>query len=65
MLTKKISSKKVGRVGRNVSTGNSITNNTFTFTESHQFIQGESVRVISNDGRLPDGLEPIRFISQS
>ncbi len=55
--TKKISSKKIGRVGRNVSTGNSITNNTLTLTESHQFIQGESVRVISNDGRLPDGLE--------
>jgi hypothetical protein len=27
------------------------------FTEPHQFLQGESVRVISNDGRLPDGLE--------
>ena len=55
--TKKISSKKIGRVGRNVGTGNSITNSIFTLTEDHQFIQGESVRVISNDGRLPDGLE--------
>jgi len=55
--TKKISSKKIGRVGRNVSAGNSITNSIFTLTEAHQFIQGESVRIISNDGRLPDGLE--------
>ena len=55
--TKKVSGKKQARVGRNVSTGNSITNSTFTFTEDHQFIQGESVRVISNNGRLPDGIE--------
>ena len=55
--TKKISSKKIGRVGRNVSAGNSITNSIFTLTEDHQFIQGESVRIVSNDGRLPDGLE--------
>ena len=32
-------------------------NSAFTFTNDHQFIQGESVRIISNDGRLPDGLE--------
>ena len=55
--TKKATGSKIARVGRNVSTGNSITNSTFTFTEDHQFIQGESIRVISNDGRLPDGLE--------
>ena len=55
--TKKITGCKRGRVGRNVSAGNSITNSIFTLTEDHQFIQGESVRVISNDGRLPDGLE--------
>jgi hypothetical protein len=51
------SGKKESRVGRNVSTGNSISNNTFTFTEDHQFLEGESVRVISSDGRLPDGLD--------
>ena len=55
--TKKITGCKRGRVGRNVSAGNSITNSIFTLTEDHQFIQGESVRIISNDGRLPDGLE--------
>jgi len=27
------------------------------FTEDHQFLQGESIRVISNDARLPDGLD--------
>ena len=54
--TREVSSTKYGRVGRNVSTGNSITNSTITLTENHQFQQGESVRVISNDGRLPDGL---------
>ena len=55
--TNKASGKKVSRVGRNVSTGNSITSSTLTFVEDHQFIQGETVRIISNDGRLPDGLE--------
>lgn len=43
---------QVGKVG----TANSITSNTLTFTESHTFISGESVRVISDNGRLPDGL---------
>jgi len=55
--TKKVSGRKVSRVGRNVSTGNSITNSTVMFTEDHQFLQGESIRVISNDARLPDGLD--------
>ena len=54
---KKVSGRKVSRVGRNVSTGNSITNSTIMFTEDHQFLQGESVRVLSNDARLPDGLD--------
>tara|TARA_B100001109_G_scaffold26646_1_gene19994 strand:+ start:117 stop:5012 length:4896 start_codon:yes stop_codon:yes gene_type:complete len=55
--TNKAIGKKVSRVGRNVSTGNSITSSTLTFTSTHQFIQGETVRIISNDGRLPDGLD--------
>ena len=53
----KVSGKKVSRVGTNVGTGNSISSSTLTFTEDHQFIQGETIRVISNDGRLPDGLD--------
>lgn len=51
------SGRKESRVGRNVSTGNSISNSTLTFTEDHEFLEGESIRVISSDGRLPDGLE--------
>jgi hypothetical protein len=44
----------VGRVG----TANSISNNAITFTENHTLINGESVRVISDSGQVPDGLEP-------
>ena len=51
-----VTGKKLSRVGNNVSTGNSITNSTLTFIQDHQFLQGESVRVIANDARLPDGL---------
>jgi len=36
---------------------NSITSNTLTLTAPHSFIQGESVRVIAENGHLPDGLE--------
>ena len=32
--------------------------NVITLTEDHNFINGESVRVISSNGHLPDGLEP-------
>ena len=55
--TTKATGKKVSVVGRNVSTGNSITSSTLTFTDDHQFLQGESVRIFSNNGRLPDGLD--------
>jgi len=48
-------------VGRNVSSGNSITSSTLTFLENHQFKQGESIRVIANNGRLPDGLKANRL----
>ena len=49
-------SEKVRYVGR--SSGiNSITSNTITFTEDHNFINGESVRVVSDSGQLPDGID--------
>jgi len=51
-----VSSVKVSNVGRTVSTGNSISSNTVTFTEDHKFVNGETIRVISENGRLPDGL---------
>ena len=34
----------------------SISSNTLTLTEPHSFIQGESIRVVSENGHLPDGL---------
>ena len=36
---------------------NSVTSNTLTLTSPHNFIQGESIRVIAENGHLPDGLE--------
>ena len=40
---------------------NSITANTITFTQNHSFINGETIRIISEDGSLPDGLENNRI----
>ena len=40
------------------STGiSSISANILTFTQPHTFINGESIRVISQNGHLPDGLD--------
>ena len=51
-----VTSIKVSTVGRNVSTGNSISNDILTFEEDHNFINGETVRVVSDNARLPDGI---------
>jgi hypothetical protein len=51
------SSEKELFVGRNVGI-NSITNNTLTFTSAHTFENGESIRILSDTGQLPDGLRP-------
>lgn len=51
-----VASEKKYTVGRNDVGINSISSNTFTLTSNHNFINGESVRVISEDGYLPDGL---------
>ena len=51
-----VTSVKVANVGRNVSTGNSISSSTITFTDDHQFINGETIRFFSDNSRLPDGL---------
>ena len=37
---------------------NSITSNQFELTAAHTFENGESIRFISEDGALPDGLDP-------
>jgi hypothetical protein len=51
------SSEKSFNVGRSAVGINSITANLITLSESHSFINGESIRVIADDGNLPDGLE--------
>ena len=52
-----ISEKKFA-VGRNSVGINSISNNILTLTSNHNLINGESIRVISNTGQLPDGIDP-------
>ncbi len=51
------SSEKSFNVGRSAVGINSIVANLITLSESHSFINGESIRVIADDGNLPDGLE--------
>ena len=52
------SSEKKFTVSR-VGTANSITdNNTLNLTSNHTFYSGESVRIIGDNGQLPDGLSP-------
>ena len=50
------SSEKIFNVDRSSAGINSITSNIVTLTEAHTFANAESVRVISDNGRLPDGL---------
>ena len=52
-----VTSVKVAEVGRNVSTGNSISSSTITFSADHQFLNAETIRIFSDNSRLPDGLE--------
>ena len=52
-----ITSVKESEVGRSVGTGNSISGNILTLTDNHHFLNGESIRIISDNSRLPDGLE--------
>ena len=51
------SSEKTFSVAR-VGTANSISNNILNLTNPHTFLNGESVRVLSDDGALPDGIVP-------
>jgi hypothetical protein len=52
------SSEKSFTVARSVEGINSINSNVFTLTEAHSLINGESIRIISDNGNLPDGLQP-------
>jgi hypothetical protein len=49
-------SEKNFTVGRSSVGVNSITSNTITLTEDHTFENGESIRIISDNAHLPDGL---------
>ena len=44
------------QVAQSATGVSSITSNVFTFTQPHTFIEGESVRVKSFTGNLPDGI---------
>ena len=55
ITTTQYSCKKIAFVGREVGF-NSVTSSIMTLTADHNFINGESVRVISEDGDLPDGI---------
>lgn len=50
------SSEKTFIVDRSVAGINNISGNIITLTSSHSFINGESIRVISDNGNLPDGI---------
>ena len=51
------SGEKSFRVNRSSAGINSISNNQIELTEAHTFENGESIRIISEDGALPDGLD--------
>ena len=50
-------SQKSFTVGRSATGINSISGNTLTLTSIHSFINGESIRIISDNGALPDGVD--------
>ena len=52
------SSEKIFTVNKSIAGINSITNNTFTLTAPHTFTEGESIRILSDTGQLPDGVIP-------
>ena len=62
--TRELSARKTHAVGRSIAGINSIGSssiggvlNVISLKENHSFINGESVRVISENGHLPDGLD--------
>jgi hypothetical protein len=55
-----VTSEKKFVVGRSAGI-NSITSNIITLTGPHNFIEGESIRFLSDTGQLPDGLENNRI----
>ena len=51
-----VSAEKKFEVGNSAVGVNSVSSNVFTLTSDHNFINGETIRVISQNGHLPDGL---------
>ena len=51
------SSEKSFAVSR-TGTTNNISNSIITFTGNHTFVTGESIRILSDNGQIPDGLKP-------
>ncbi len=58
--SKEVTSEKKFTVGRSAGI-NSISSNTITLTQPHSFIEGESIRFLSDNGHLPDGIESNRI----
>ena len=56
--TTQYSSEKAFKVDRSSAGINSITSNVITLTQAHSFENDESVRILSDNGRIPDGLDP-------
>jgi hypothetical protein len=56
MPNSQTSSEKSFNVGRSSIGINSITSNIITLTSPHTFENGESIRIISETGQLPDGV---------
>ena len=56
--TVQYSSEKSFKVDRSSAGINSITSNVLTLTQAHSFENAESVRILSDNGRIPDGLDP-------
>jgi microcystin-dependent protein len=52
-----VSAEKSFEVGRSLAGINSITSNVITLRSNHSFLNGESIRVISDNGHLPDGVK--------
>jgi len=52
------SSEKKFYVNRSTAGINSITSNTLSLTQSHSLFNGESIRILSDSGQIPDGLAP-------
>ncbi len=58
ITTTQYSSEKLFKVDRSSAGINSITSNVITLTQAHSFENAESVRILSDNGRIPDGLDP-------